>query len=170
MTASSSKKSQQQFMSPMVLVASVTGRTPGVPENAPPPERVRLRPTEGQVRVATAMAQEIDDPKRYRDDFGKRAPDPGVLGSLLVRARALSDEVARAEAWHAYLKGEAAAAWQQALEQAGRLQEHYESADRADPDIALRYPNVSAFYGERAEIAARGVATRRRRRAEKKNP
>lgn len=170
MTASS--KIQQQHVpvaaSPAVLLTGISGRTPSVPENASSPEGIRLRPTEEQVSAAAGMAAEVSHDKAYREDFGKRAPDPAVVALALGRARALSDEVARAEAWLAYLKGENAAAWQQALEQTHKLQEHFEIADRADPDIAHRYPGTRAFYAARVRSAERAATTRKRNRAAKK--
>lgn len=175
MTATRRKITPQQqspaVESPMVLLASISGRTPSVPENAAQPERIRLRPTDEQVKAASGMASEIADEKTYREDFGKRAPEPAAVSSALARAHALSDELARAEAWLAYLKGESASAWQRALELTGRFQEHFDIADRADPEIARRYPDTTTFYRARSKSAERAVATRRRNRAAKpKNP
>ena len=171
MTASSSKISQQDPLvvaSPMVLMTAISGRTPSVPENASSQEGIRLRPTEEQVNAALGMAAEVSHDKAYREDFGKRAPDPARLSSALARARGLSDEVARAEAWLTYLKGESAAAWQQALEQTNKLQEHFDIADRADPEVAHRYPGTRAFYAARIRSAERAATTRKRNRAAKK--
>lgn len=154
---------------PVTLYASIAGRTPSVPGNAHSAEGVRLRPTEDQVRAAPGMVRELVNEASYRDDFGKRAPEATTVSAALSRARTLSDETARAEAWHTYLKNETQVAWQQALELTNKLQEHFEVADRADPGVALRFPETKAFYEVRARIAERAVASRKRNRSAKKN-
>jgi hypothetical protein len=151
-----------------VLHGAVVGRTPQVPENASPTADIRLRPTEEQVNLADGLAGEVGGQKTWRDDFGKRAPTSDELAASLLRAKSLRDEKARAEAWLAWLEREQAVAWQQALELTGRLQEHFDLADRADPNIALRYPKLKTFLGARADIAARGAETRKKNRAAKK--
>ncbi len=158
---------QDEPIGPVVLLAGVTGRTPSVPENAAEPEAIRLRATEEQVRAAPGMAREISNEATYRDDFGKRPPDPATISAALLRAKGLSDEAARAEVWLAYLKNESQMAWQHALELTGRLQEHYDVADRADPGIALRYPDTAVFLDARSRIAERAVVSRKRNRPAK---
>lgn len=160
---------EPQLEGPVTLYASIAGRTPAVPGNAPSAEGVRLRPTDEQVRAAPGVVRELENEKSYRDDFGKRAPDASAVSAALSRARTLSDETARAEAWHTYLKNETQVAWQQALELTNKLQEHFEVADRADPGVALRFPETKAFYEVRARIAERAVASRKRNRSAKKN-
>jgi len=151
-----------------VLHGALIGRTPQVPENGSPPVEIRLRPTDEQSNIADGVAAEIKGQAAWREDFGKRAPSSDVVAAALLRAKALRDEKARAEAWQAWLEREQAVAWQQAMELTGQLQEHFDVADRADPNIALRYPKLKTFLGARADIAARGVETRKKNRAAKK--
>ncbi len=160
---------EAQHDGPVTRFASFAGLTPMVPGNTPSAEGVRLRPTDEQVRAAPGMVRELESETTYREDFGKRVPEPSAIAAAVARARALSDESARAEAWHAHLKNETQIAWQQALELTNKLQEQFEVADAADPGVALRFPETKAFYEVRARIAERAVASRKRNRTAKKN-
>jgi len=151
-----------------VLHGAVLGRTPRVPENGSPALEIRLRPTDEQVNIADGVAREAGAQGTWGDDFGKRAPAADEVEAALERAKALREERARAEAWLAWIDHEQAVAWQQALELTSKLQPHFEVAAEADPNIALRYPKMKAFLGARADIAARGVATRKKNRAARK--
>lgn len=153
----------------LTFLATITGRTPAVPENTSEPAEIRMRPMDDQTRVAAGMAQELLTTKTWRDDMGRRAPEAKDVADALLRAKALSDEAARAAAWRAYLKGEAEQAWQHALELTGKLREHFDTADRADPNIALRYANTKDFFSARATVAARAVVTRKKNHRTPKN-
>lgn len=167
MTNAAKKKSVTEEPA-AVLPGAVLGRTPRVPDNGAAPVEIRLRPTEEQANLADGVAGEAKDGAAWREDFGKRAPAAADVAAALVRAKGLREEMARAEVWLAWIEREQAAAWQQALELTGALQEHFELADRADPNIALRYPKLKSFLNVRADIAARGVETRKKNRAAKK--
>lgn len=153
----------------LTLHTAITGRTPAVPENTTEPVQIRLRPMDEQVRMAPAMAQELAATRTWRDDMGRRAPEAKDIADALLRAKALTDEVARAEAWHLYLSSEAEQAWQHALELTGKLHEHFDIADRADPNIALRYASTKDFFGARVQAAARALVTRKKNNRTPKN-
>lgn len=177
MAATDKKQTAQQErvqstqVSTMTYVLAIAGRTPVAPQNVSAVVSIRLRPTDGQVRAAAGMAREVANEAQYRDDFGKRAPAPMALAESLQRARALSDECVAAEKWLAYVKAEKEVAWQHALEQSNAMQEHFDVAARADATIERRYPDTTAYFGDRALSAQRAVATRRERsRAAKKTP
>jgi hypothetical protein len=166
--AAKKKNEETEETTVTVLQGTVLGRTPQVPENGSPEAEIRLRPTDEQVNLADGLVREISGPSTWAEDFSKRAPAAEALSSALGRAMALRKERARAEAWFKWLDQEQAIAWQQVLELTGKLQTHFDVADAADPNIALRYPKMKAFFGVRADIAARGVATRKKNRAAKK--
>lgn len=161
------EKVQGQEGGATLVAPGITGRTPQVPANIASVDDVRYRPVEAQVQVASQVASEVSNTAQYRDDFGKRAPDPEAMAQALQRARALSAEVARARAWLAWLEAESAAQWNDALTMTSAFQEHFELAARSDANLALRYPGTSAFYKARVDIAARAMVTRKRKAAPK---
>lgn len=126
-----------------------------------------MRPARSQVIDAPGVAAEVKASATFAADFTAHA-QPTALAQTLERAHAWRTELAAAEAWHKYVREQAAEVWRVLLADLEALKLAFAFARKKDPTMIARYPQLARMLGVRHEAGVRGARTRALDRAKKK--
>jgi hypothetical protein len=145
-----------------------TTRAPSPPETYVPTKLGRgARPQRTQVAAAPKMASELRESASYSELFGSGVPDAATVADALTNASGWTGVVQNAVTWCQYAKQQESLAWKHATGLTDTLRVPFDFRNARDATIAESLPSTAKFFGAPKESAQKGVATRKKNRAEK---